>query len=117
VYDGLALATIVGSLLVGAWCLVAAARDRWIDLTHLIGLAAVALAVVVQAVIAVVRMAGGEQAGSPVTFVGYLITAVLLVPAGTGLSFMERTRWGSVIAGSASLITAVLVLRLGQLWG
>jgi hypothetical protein len=117
VHDRLELAIIVVSLLVGGWCFVAVARDRWLDVTHLAGLAAVELVLVIQAVVAIVRMAGGERPGTTVTFVGYLVTAVLVVPAGVGLSFMERTRWGSVIAGSAALVAAVLTLRLGQLWG
>ena len=50
------------------------------------------------------------------TFIGYLLTSVLFLPAALSLSFMERTRWGSVIAGSAALVVAVLTLRLQQVW-
>ncbi len=50
------------------------------------------------------------------TFVGYLVAASVLLPLAVALSFMERTRWGSVIAGAGSLVLAVLVLRLLQVW-
>jgi hypothetical protein len=39
-----------------------------------------------------------------------------MVPLVVVLSFMERTRWGSVIAGSGAVVVAVLVLRLQQVW-
>lgn len=115
-YEGLAYAIIAASLVVGAWCFVAVARDRWIDPSHLAGIAGLELAVLVQGVLALVRIAGGAHPVEFATFIGYLVTAVLLLPLATVLSFMERTRWGSVIAGAAALILAVLVLRLLQVW-
>jgi hypothetical protein len=116
VYDGLAYAVIIASLLIGAWCLVAFARHRWLDPSHLAGLAALELALLVQAVIAVVRLVGGERPEQLVTFVGYLITSAIVLPAALVLSFMERTRWGSVIAGGATVVVAALTLRLQQVW-
>jgi hypothetical protein len=116
VYPGLASFTIIASLLVAAWCFVAAGRDRWIDWSHLIGLIAVELAVVAQGIAAVVRIAGGERPEQFATFVGYLITSVLLLPLVAVLAFLERTRWGAVIAGAGGLVIAVLVLRLQQVW-
>jgi hypothetical protein len=116
VYDGLALAIMIASLAAAAWCGIAALRDRWLDLTHLGLLALVELAVLVQAVIAVVRIAGGAEPAEFGTFVGYLIVAVLTVPATVGLAFAEKTRWGAAIAGAGAFTLAVLVLRLGQVW-
>ncbi|HEX6870792.1 MAG TPA: hypothetical protein VF163_06820 [Micromonosporaceae bacterium] len=115
-YSGLASAIIIVALLVGGWCFVAVARDRWLDRTHLAGLAVLELVLLVQAVAALIRIAGGERPEEFVTFLGYLATAVLLVPAAVLLAFMERTRWGSVIAGSACVVVAVLGLRLLQVW-
>jgi hypothetical protein len=116
VYVGLAISTIIASLLVAAWCFVAAGRDRWIDWSHLIGLIVVELALVAQGVAAVVRIAGGERPEQFATFLGYLITSVVMLPMVVVLSFMERTRWGAVIAGSGGVVVAVLVLRLQQVW-
>jgi hypothetical protein len=50
------------------------------------------------------------------TFVGYLLTAVLFLPAAAALARMEPTKWGSVIMGAAALVVAVLSLRLLQTW-
>lgn len=115
-YDGPAFLTMIVSLLVAAWCFVAAARGTWIDRTHLAGLALVQAAVVAQVVVAVVRIGGGERPEQFATFVGYVIAGVALLPLAVVLSFMERTRWGSVIAGAGVLVLAVLVLRLLQVW-
>jgi hypothetical protein len=116
VHDGPAYVTMIVSLLVAAWCFVAAARDSWIDRTHLAGIALVEVAVVVQVVMAVARIVGGERPYEFATFVGYLIVSVALLPVAVVLSYMEQTRWGSVIAGAGALVVAVLVLRLLQVW-
>jgi hypothetical protein len=116
VISGLATACIVAALLIAAWCFVAVARDRWIDLTHLVGLILVEIAVLVQTVVAVVRMAGGDRPVELATFAGYLVTAAFILPLGVAVSFMERTRWGAVIAGGAAVVVAVLMVRLQQTW-
>jgi hypothetical protein len=116
VYDWLALAVIAASLLVAAWCFVAARRDRWIGRGELAALALVEIALLVQAAVAVVRIVAGTRPEQFATFLGYLVTSVLVLPLGLVLSFMERTRWGAVIAGGAAVVVAVLSLRLLQVW-
>jgi hypothetical protein len=116
VYQPLAISIIIASLLVSAWCFVAAKRDRWIDWSHLGGLILVEAAVIAQSIVALVRIAGGEHPRQFVTFLGYLVTTLVMLPLVVVLSFMERTRWGSVIAGSGAAVVAVLVLRLQQVW-
>jgi hypothetical protein len=116
VYDGPSYVTMIVSLLVAAWCFVAAARDSWIGRTHLAGLVLVEAAVLVQGVVAVVRIGGGERPYEMATFVAYLVVVVALLPVAVVLSFMERTRWGSVIAGAGAAVVTVLVLRLLQVW-
>ena len=116
-HDWLAIAIIIGSLVVGAWCFVAVARDRWLDVTHLTGLAVVEGGLLIQAALALAAMgSGAHRPGEYATFLGYLATSVLFLPAAVGLGLLERTRWGSVIAGSAAVVAAVLTLRLLQVW-
>jgi len=116
VYWGLAVTIMIASLLVAAWCFVAVTRDRWIDMTHLAGLVVVEVALLAQATVALVRIGGGDRPDEFATFVGYLATSVVVVPVAVVLSFMERTRWGSVIAGAGAVVVAVLTLRLQQVW-
>ncbi len=115
-HDPLAIGIVIISLLVAVWCFVAVSRDRWIDVTHLAGLAVVEGLLLVQAALALAAIGGGHRPGEFVTFLGYVATSVLTVPAAVLLSLMERTRWGSIIAGSAALIAAVLTVRLEQVW-
>ncbi len=115
-HDRLAIGIIIASLIVGGWCFVAVARDRWIDVTHLVALAAVEAALLVQAALALTAIGGGQRPGEYVTFLGYLVTSVLVLPASILLCLMERTRWGSVISGSGAVVAAVLTLRLVQVW-
>lgn len=114
--NGLAVVIMVASLLVGGVCLAAAARDRWLEKWHLIALGVVELGVLVQAVLAAIALIGGDRPVELATFVGYLVVTTLFLPAAVGLSILEPTRWGSVIAGAGSIVVAILMLRLLQTW-
>jgi hypothetical protein len=115
VIDGLAYVIIAAALALAAWGGLAAARDRAPDRALFAGAAAVCALVVVQGVIAVVRLVAGADLDAWL-FVGYLLTAVLLLPAAAVLARLEPTRWGSVLLGAGGLVLAPLVLRLIQIW-
>jgi len=116
VHGPLATLTIVASLLVAAWALVGAIRNRPPDRIQFVGLAALGLIVVALSVMAVIAMAGGDRPASMATFIGYLITTLCLPPLAAVLARMEPTRWGSVIVTVVCLVVPVLVLRLQQTW-
>jgi hypothetical protein len=104
------------SLLVAAWALVEALRDRAPNRGHLIGLALVEVALIALLVAAAVAVAGGDRPASGVTFLGYVVTIVCLPPLGALLAKLEPTRWGCVIVLVVCLTVPVLVLRLHQTW-
>jgi len=104
------------SLAVAAYALVAALMDRPPGRVQLIGLGLVEAAVLALAVGVVADVAGGGRPVETATFVGYLLTTLLLPPAAAALARMEPTRWGSAIVCGAALIVPVLVVRLGQVW-
>ncbi|HET6213535.1 MAG TPA: hypothetical protein VFE14_11790 [Micromonosporaceae bacterium] len=114
--DQLAIAVTVASLLVAVWAFVAVRRDRPAGRSHLAGLAVVELLMLVQAAVAIVRMAGGERPGSVPVFVGYLAAALLVPPGAGALAVLERTKWGAVVVAAGALVMAVLMLRLQQVW-
>jgi hypothetical protein len=116
VWTPLAVAVIIGSVGIGAWCLGSGARGRFLNQTQYSALLALSAVVLVQSIVATVRLVGGERPEEFATFVGYLLTTVLFLPAGLSLARMEPTRWGSVIAGGAALTVAVLTLRSLQVW-
>jgi hypothetical protein len=116
VWSPLAVVIMVASLAVGVWCLVSAARGRFLNQGQYNVLLGLTVVVLVQIVIASVRLIAGDLPVELVTFIGYLITAALFLPAGLLVARMEPTRWGSVIAGGAAITVAVLMLRLLQVW-
>jgi hypothetical protein len=116
VWNPLAVVIMVASVVVGVWCLVSAARSRYLNQPQYTALLAIAALVGLQAVIAAVRLIAGDRPVELLTFIGYLLTTVLVMPAGIALTRAEPTRWGSVIAGGAALTVAALVLRLVQVW-
>src|SRR5690606_28146217 len=115
--DGLAYTVIGTGLVVAAFSGLMALLGRPPRLAHLVGLGLVELAMVVYAVLAMGRMFTGERPDAMATFVGYLLTAVLIPPLGALLGWAERTRWGSLIISVTCLVVPIMVVRLQQVWG
>ncbi|MEU4780906.1 hypothetical protein [Micromonospora sp. NPDC023633] len=115
--DGLlATASIVLSLLVAAWALVATLRHRAPDRAQFVGLAVLEVALLALAALALVALGAGERPGEPGAFFGYLATLVCLPPLAWVLARMEPTRWGSAIVCAVCLVTPVVAVRLQQTW-
>jgi len=120
VTDPLAIATIVAALAVAAMAFVETARNRPPGRVLFIGLGVVGAIMVAQALVAIVRLAGGagpEATERVVTFIGYLLFAVAVPPVAAVLGKLEPTRFGSALVGIAGAVLAVLVVRLQQVWG
>ena len=109
------VATVVAALLAAAG-LVSTAAGRRIGQLHL-GVAALLEAVlVVQAVVALVALAGGSRPPETAAFLGYLAGVVLLPVAGVLWARSEPTRWAGTVIAVAALVVIVMVWRLVQLW-
>ena len=80
------------------------------------GLAAIQLAVVVQAVLDVVRLARGHRVPEPVTHVAYLVVGMLLVPLAAAETRRDDGRWSGVLVAVALLVLAVVVVRMQTTW-
>jgi hypothetical protein len=115
--DGLATTIIVTALLLAGFSGLMALLDRPPGLLHLVGLTLVETALLVQAAVAIGKMFTGDRPDAMATFVGYLLTVVLLPPLAALLGSAERTRWGSAIIAAAGLVVPVMVVRLQQVWG
>lgn len=108
---------IVVSLLLAVVAGVYVALDRSPD-NALVGLAGlIELGFVVQAVIGISQVAGDDDVASPVTFVGYLLAALLVLPVGVLWSLSERSRGATAVLIVAALTMAFLVVRLVQVHG
>lgn len=115
--DGLATAVIVAALVVAALTAVSSVRRRRPGRFVVGAIAAAELLVVAQLVVSVVLLVRGERPVQPVEeFLGYQLTALLVLPAGFTWSLADRSRYGPAVISVAALTVAVLVVRLQQLW-
>lgn len=114
----LTLAAGLAALALAAWCGFAFSRDQPTKDWHFIGMAVVTVLALLQLVIGVVRLAGGDKPGQGTAiFVAYLLGAAAAVPAAGFMSLAERTRWGSATVAAGAVVLAVLEVRLYDIWG
>jgi hypothetical protein len=72
---------------------------------------------VVQAVLAVLRVMGGVRPPETETFLIYLAVSVCVLPIGLQFARADETRWGGTVVAVTAIATGVAVLRLLALWG
>jgi hypothetical protein len=113
----LAAALIAGVLVLACLALVMTALNRRVGRLLLTAVALGEAGLIVQVVWAVVRLAGGGRpAGGLAVFVGYLIGSLLILPVAAAWGLAERTRWGPAVVAAGFLVTAVLIVRMQQVW-
>jgi hypothetical protein len=111
------IVTVAVATIGGVLCVVLGlAGRRPSDLT--VGAVAVLeVLLIAQVVIAVVApLTGNPPTGSLLEYWVYLVSAVLLPPAGVVWALLERSRWSTVIMGIAALAVAVMVWRMQVIW-
>jgi hypothetical protein len=116
--DGpLPLALLAGSLLFAAVVLVYVALDRTPD-WGLLGFAGVIeVATLVLIVVAAVQVGGADLSGPAlITFFGYLVAGLVLLPLGFAWSLAERSRGATAVLMIAGLAQAFVVVRALAVW-
>lgn len=114
--DWLASTIIVISVGLAVVTLVTVARTAPFGPVQFGGVAVVELLVLGQGITAVTQLARGTTPEDPVLFIGYLLTAVLALPAALSWAMMERTRWAIAVIALGHVTVAALILRMQQLW-
>lgn len=104
------------SVALSTWAGVRLARDRPVILRQLIAGGVVEGALLVQIVVGIVLVAAGHALADALTFWGYLVVAVLLLPGAAAWAFADRSRWSSAVLLAAGLTVAVMELRVLQVW-
>lgn len=89
-------------------------RDRLINDPLLLVLALAELGVIVQAVVALVRVT--QLAGEKATFAAYALTLPFLLPFATWMAIKEKSRWAMVTIGVGAFAVAVMTYRMHQIW-
>ena len=105
------------AVLAGLLCIVLGLSGRRPSDLTVGALALLELALIVQVVIAIAApFAGNPPTGSLLEFWVYLVSAVLLPPAGVAWALVERSKWSTVIMGVAALAVGVMVWRMQTIW-
>lgn len=108
---------VVVAVIAGLLCLVLGFAGRKPSDLSLGALAIVELLLIVQLVVALIApVAGNEPVGNLLEFYTYLISAILLPLAAGFWALVDRSRWSTVILGTAALAIAVMVYRMQQIW-
>lgn len=112
--------SIVVAALCGAVALLGlfyAARAQSADLVLLGACALLALAWLVLGAALGLRDLGGASAPPErVTLYGYLLTALVMSVGGGWIGVFERSRWGSLVIAVCAVVSAVLLMRVHQIW-
>ena len=110
-------AAVVGlSLVLAAWTVVVAVRGTGIRNSLLIGLLVLEGLLLVQLVVGVVLVAGGDRPPSLVIFFAYLVGVLVVLPAGTLWSVAEKSRPSTLVLAVACLAVTAMTARLLQMW-
>jgi hypothetical protein len=116
VIDFLLAAITITALLAAAWALLLLVADRRLGLALFGLLAVLEFALLVQAVAGVVQLLGTDRAVERLSFVGYLVGSLLILPIATVVALAERSRWAGGVLLVRCLTIPVMVLRLQQIW-
>jgi hypothetical protein len=103
-------------LLVAVWLVVLLVRDRTPDNLTLNALGVVEVGLVANLVLGIVRVTGDGEGVATAEYIGYLVGALLLVPAGVIWSAGERSRGGTAVLLVAVLLVPFMFVRLADIW-
>ncbi|GAA4552166.1 hypothetical protein [Pseudonocardia xishanensis] len=112
----LEIVAYVAAAAVAVYGIVTTLRNRPPDRTHRLAVGAFEAVLVVQAVIAAVRVLGGVTLPEQSTFLIYLLVSVCVMPIALQFATAEPTRWGGTVIAVAAIGTGVAVWRLHGLW-
>lgn len=113
------IATYLVSALAAAlalWALWFTVADRAVVLRQLVLGAVLEVAMLAQMVVGAVGVVSGHRLVDGVTFWGYQVVALLLLPGAALWAVAERTRWSSAVLLGAALTILVMQARVWQVW-
>jgi hypothetical protein len=111
-----------GALAAAVWAAVLVVVNKPIELREWHGLwlyglvALLEVGLLVQLVVGIVQLSTDDRQVETATFIGYLLTALLVPPIAAFWALLERTRWGPVVMVVGCLTVPVLIVRLRQVW-
>jgi len=110
-------AVVALSVVAMVMVLVHLVRDETAGDPTFVALAVLEVALLVQAVLGCVALAGTDRDVSAATFLGYLLAVPLALPIGAFWSLAERSRAGTAVLLVALLTVLAVEVRLWSVWG
>jgi hypothetical protein len=115
--EWLTVTLIAVTVLIGVVQLVEGVRAQPPRDVSVIGSGIVFVVLLVQVAVAIVAPSVGNAIeGDPLEFWMYLITALLMTPLALIFAFADRTRIGTFALAGVSLATAVMIVRMADIW-
>lgn len=108
---------LVGTLVLAVASLGYVIADRLIDDAILLIAGVLEVGLLAQLVNGVVSGATRGGGWERTVFFAYLVATPLVPPGAVFLALKEKSRWGMGIVLLSAATVAVLLVRLGQLWG
>ena len=91
-------------------------RRRLVDDPLILVGAGLELALLVQLVVGLAKSGAIADGAERATFIAYLFTVLLVVPASVVIAVKEKTQWAMAVVLGGALVVAILVARLQQVW-
>lgn len=108
--------TTILALVVAAAAATCVVRDRLPGWPTVWGLVGLEVALLIVAATGLVQLAVSERDIEVFSFIGYLLTLLILVPASTMWALVERTRYGTAVIIIGCLAVPVMLTRTRQIW-
>jgi hypothetical protein len=108
---------LVASLVCAVWSLGLLMLSRPRGKRWLLGaLLLIEIGLLVQAVLNGIQLALTNRHVSAVTFVGYLVASLVILPIAAWWSLTEKSRWGVGVLLIGCLVIPVIIVRMNQVW-
>jgi uncharacterized membrane protein len=101
---------------IAVWASGLTALNRRVDNPLFYAAAVVELALVATMIGGFIALGTTDRDVDGVTFAGYLLTIVLILPIGVAWGASDKSRWGTGVVVIAALLVMVLAWRLLQIW-
>ncbi|CAN7426812.1 hypothetical protein LJR027_002604 [Terrabacter sp. LjRoot27] len=112
----LTVVLLVASGLLGLLAAHHLLRGRLVDDPLIIVGAAIEVALLVQLVVGLTKASAIGDGAERATFIAYLFTVLLVIPATIVIAVKEKTQWAMAVVLGGALVVAILVARLQQVW-